>query len=170
MPQQRWSREQISRQLKDAEKECQLPLAEEDERAAQKNYTRIVGRAIRAGMLDNPKVREWIEGQRTSGNYHALRKFKIGIEADVMPTASAPDVWIALQSADLIEKGNSLNDIREELRLLLEAKDRLDWFNDDPFIVNGIKTRLSTKQRLQQVLAQFDMSTAPERRDSLFHD
>lgn len=116
-----------------------------------KAYESAVGRAIRAGLLDHPKVADWIRGRRSIGDRATLRRYRLGLEAGIAPPIDEADLWIACQASDLIDRGLSLEAIRRQLiRKSVSAPNS---------VRDQINRRLQSKQNLQKRLAGLGMST-----------
>jgi hypothetical protein len=111
-----------------------------------REYERAVGRAIRAGVTKHPLVADWIRARRSVGDYNALRRFRLGLEAGMEPEIDEADLWIALKAADLIDEGKSLEVIRGRL---LGAR-----VGAPKEIRPLIASRLGSKQNLQRRLGR----------------
>src|SRR2546430_1050099 len=128
----RWTIKQIVRKLNDADQQflrwdgyspdAKRPEELERFRADYLEYERAIGRAIRAGLVDHPKVAAWVSGRRSIGDRGGLRKFGCGFEAGIPRGIDEADLWIASKSADFIEGGMSLEQIRRKLLYLAEAE------------------------------------------------
>ena len=99
----------------------------EEDRA---DFEMEISRAIRAGLVDHPLVREWIATQRSFGDWDALRKFKRQrLERSVRRTISKEYFWIIYKAIDLREEGKGLHEIRNNLIGRLRRNDVESWFD-----------------------------------------
>jgi hypothetical protein len=133
-PNSRWSEEQILQELHDVVDQLFQGVKDKDQKAEDlRDYTRIIGRAIRRGFFNLPEVKEYVAGQRSVNNSDELRKFKIGLERDLIGEIDAADVWINFVAVDLYKSGYSFGEIHRALKQLVNAPD----FPGSSFINNG---------------------------------
>src|SRR5207248_2522120 len=138
---------------------------EDQKRADYEDFTAAVRRAIRAGVVDHPLVQGWISGQRSSGNWEALRKCKAGLERGSRHFLDAGDLWINITAVSLIETGCSFDRLFLEIRRRLKSEDfpgpifmdrGRSWLADEEQelkkIRGKIRSRLSSRQNLHKRL------------------
>src|SRR5262249_41922840 len=129
------------------------------------NFVKEVGRVIRAGILDHPYVVEWINGQRSVGNYRELRKLKRGIERDMAKPLDRADLWINFMAVYLIEDGCSFDELFPKLRRFMKAKDfpgplfvfcdrcwLVEGENDRKTLIRTVASRLTSRSNLHKRL------------------
>ena len=158
----RWTSEQVIQNLIDAHEgfaiwHCKNPDADQNSREIFKDdyrtYERAVVRAIRAGLVNHPLVRDWIAARRSVGDYDALRRLRRGFEAGMSPEIDAADCWIALEAHDLIERGLSVEGVRRKL-VVKAARAPKE-------IKQVVLRRIRSKQNLHRRLAELGIRTGP---------
>ncbi len=82
----------------------------------RKDFDKAVGRAIRAGLLEHPIVRNWIAERRSLGDRDILRRYKDQrLERGVKGGISKEDLWLLYESHDLINGKRGYKAIRKAL-------------------------------------------------------
>lgn len=184
-PNSRWSEERILQELRDARDQLFQGIKDKEQRDKDfSDYTRIVGRAIRRGLIDLPEVKEYVAGQRSVDNYAELRKFKIGLERDRIGEIDVADLWINMVAADLYKAGLAFGEIHRTLNELVNATD----FPGSSFINNGecwlvrgeharaelqkaVRRRIRTEQNLHKRILNHELEpTAGTNRSLNRHD
>lgn len=106
---------------------------EMDERLIFEN---AIGKAINAGLLDHPLVRDWISNQRNFGEWDILRRFKrVRLEKGVKHPPTKEEFWVRFEAQSLSDEGKGPQEIR---RILI----RKLWNNNVPDFFGYTKPEL----------------------------
>jgi hypothetical protein len=83
-------------------------------------YERAIHHAIRAGLLNDYRVRAWIEGQRSLKDWDALRSLRKSLETGIKPISKV-DFWVTVHANELIDDGKRPEEIRRALLCRLNS-------------------------------------------------
>lgn len=107
----------------------------------------VVGKAIRAGLTDDPFVKAWLAEKRSLGERDDLRRFRTGLEGGVKRPISKEDFFIAYYAYSPIQDGKSAESVRRALCRQLRFDEPQSFFRLTQEEMKCLAIRLSAMPR-----------------------